>query len=320
MRFAIVGNSGSGKSTLARQIAATHSLPSLDLDTVAWEPGQVAVPRSAEAAGSDVCAFCERHDGWIVEGCYADLTRRALGYSPLLLFMDPGVEACLWNCQQRAWEPHKYESKDAQDARLEFLMSWVRDYYTRDGDLSHAEHLRLFDAYRGPKRRLTTAVDGAFVQRLPVRWYADGVDDLGSRFETCTIAKREWTHAAHLTVGLWHVRRYGPDQALVRLRTGIRGLNESHGGVNTDTDGYHETITAAYVQLLAGYLDAWPRELPLSEAVAALLESPLASKHALLTFYSRERLMSTIARAVWVEPDLGPIRADARVGWDAAEV
>jgi adenylate kinase family enzyme len=318
MRVAIVGNSGSGKSTLAHQIAATHSLPSLDLDSVAWEPGTVAVPRSAEAAGGDVRAFCEQHDGWIVEGCYADLTRRALGYSPLLLFMDPGVDACLSNCRQRPWEPHKYRSKDQQDARLEFLMSWVRDYYTRSGDLSHAEHQALYDGYRGPKRRLTASVDGAFVQRLPVRWYADGVDDLGSRFETCTIAKREWTHAAHLTVGLWHVRRYGPDEALARLRTGIRRLNESHGGVNSDTDGYHETITAAYVQLLAGYLDGRPR--PLSEAVVELLESPLASKHVLLTFYSRERLTSTTARAVWVEPDLAPIRANVRGGLDAAEV
>jgi adenylate kinase family enzyme len=309
MRVAIVGNSGSGKSTLARQIAEIHSLPSLDLDRVAWEPGQVAAPRSAEAAGGDVRAFCERHDGWIVEGCYADLTRRALGYSPLLLFMDPGVDACLSNCQQRPWESHKYASKEEQDARLEFLLSWVRDYYARDGDLSHAEHQVLFDSYRGPKRRITTVVDRAFVEQLPVRWYADGVDDLGARFEACTITKREWTHQAHLTVGLWHVHRYRADEALRRLRAGIRRLNESHGGVNSDTDGYHETITAAYVQLLADYLDA--NDLPLSEAVAALLQSPLAAKTVLFTFYSRERLMSTTARAAWVEPDLAPIRSSA---------
>src|SRR5262245_49156254 len=142
MRVAIIGNSGSGTSTLAQQIAVTHSLPSLDFDSVTWEPGEVGVARSADAAASDVRAFCEQHDRWVVEGCFADLTRRALGYSPMLLFMDP------------------------------------------DGDLSQAEHQSLFEAYRGPKRRLTTTVDGAFVQKLPVRCYADGVEDLGSRFET----------------------------------------------------------------------------------------------------------------------------------------
>ena len=284
-----------------------HSLPTLDLDTVAWESGQIAVAREVEAAAADVRAFCEQHDNWIVEGCYAALTRRALAYSPMLLYMDPGADACVANCRQRPWEPHKYASKDEQDARLEFLLSWVREYYTRAGDLSHAEHQALFDAYRGPKRRVTAAADRAFVKQLPVRWYADGVDDLGARFQACTITKREWTHDAHLTVGLWHVHRYGADEALPRLRAGIRRLNESHGGVNTATDGYHETITAAYVQLLAGYLDA--SDLPLTEAVAALLESPLATKTVLFTFYSRERLTSTAARAVWMEPDLAPIRS-----------
>jgi adenylate kinase family enzyme len=307
MRVAIIGNSGSGKSTLAQHIAAIHSVTALDLDSVAWEPGKVAVARSANEAAGDVRAFCEQHDRWVVEGCYADLTRRALEYSPMLLFMDPGVDACLSNCRERPWEPHKYASKDEQDAGLEFLLSWVREYYTRSGDLSHADHQALFDAYRGPKRRLTDAVDGAFAQRLPVRCYADGVEDLASRFETSALAKREWTHSAHLTVGLWHVWRYGPEEALMRLRSGIRRLNESLGSVNTATDGYHETITAAYVQLLAGYLDACPRDLPLSQAVAALLEGPLAAKTVLFTFYSRDRLMSTTARAAWVEPDVAPL-------------
>ena len=309
MRVAIIGNSGSGKSTLAHQIAAMYSLPALDLDTVAWEPGQIAVARDVAASAADVRAFCERHDDWVVEGCYTTLTHRALAYSPMLLFMDPGADACVANCRQRPWEPHKYASKDEQDARLEFLLSWVREYYTRAGDLSHAEHQALFDAYRGPKRRLAAVVDQEFVQQLPVRWYADGVDDLGARFQTCTITKREWTHEAHLTVGLWHVHRYGADEAMRRLRAGIRRLNESHGGVNSDTDGYHETITAAYVQLLAGYLDASDR--PLGEAVAALLRSPLVAKTVLFRFYSRERLMSTAARAAWVEPDLAPIRSSA---------
>jgi len=309
VRVAIIGNSGSGKSTLAQQIAAMHLLTTLDLDSVAWEPGKIAVARDVEAASADVRAFCQQHGNWVVEGCYAALTRRALEYSPMLLLMDPGVEACVANCRERPWEPHKYASKDEQDERLEFLVSWVREYYTRAGDLSHAEHQALFDEYRGPKRRLTTVVDRAFVERLPIRWYADGVDDLGTRFEACTITKREWTHQAHLTVGLWHVHRYGAEETLRRLRAGIRRLNESHGGVNSETDGYHETITSAYVRLLADYLATY--DGPLSEAVATVLGGPLVSKTVLFAFYSRERLMSTTARATWMEPDLAPIRSGA---------
>ena len=137
---------------------------------------------------------------------------------------------------------------------------------------------------------------------------------LAVRFTALTLAKEEWTHAAHLTVGAWHVDRHGPVEALARLRDGIRRLNESHGNVNTATDGYHETITAAYVTLLAAYLDACPPGLPLAARVERLLAGPLAGRDMLLTFYSRERLMSTDARARWVEPDLGPLRIEAVLG------
>ena len=136
-----------------------------------------------------------------------------------------------------------------------------------------------------------------------------GVDELAARFEACTIPATEWTHEAHLIVGLWHIDRYGADDALVRLRSGIRRLNESQGGVNSATDGYHETITAAYVQLLDQYLASCPDDLPLGDRVAWFLTSPLAAKRALSAFYSTERLLSTTARAGWVEPDLAPLSA-----------
>ena len=83
-----------------------------------------------------------------------------------------------------------------------------------------------------------------------------GVDDLAARFTACAIPAKEWSHAAHLVVGLWHVHRYGADGGpRCDCARGIRRLNESHGGVNSATNGYHETITAAYVQLLAQYLE-----------------------------------------------------------------
>ena len=56
---------------------------------------------------------------------------------------------------------------------------------------------------------------------------------LAARFTALTLPKEAWTHAAHLTVGTWHVDRYGAADALPRLRAGIRRLNESHGNENT---------------------------------------------------------------------------------------
>jgi adenylate kinase family enzyme len=165
LRIAIVGNSGSGKSVLARELAARHHLPALDLDTVAWEPGKIAVARPIEDALADVRAFTADRERWVVEGCYAELTRAALGFSPLLIFLEPGLERCLENCRNRPWEPHKYASKAEQDSKLEFLLAWVRDYYTRDGDLSLRAHQALFDEYAGPKRKVTNDSERADVLR-----------------------------------------------------------------------------------------------------------------------------------------------------------
>ncbi len=157
-RIAIMGNAGSGKSTLARAFERGFGIPGLDLDSIVWEPGKVAVPRERSDVLKDLRAFCETHDGWVVEGCYAGLVGAALDYAPALIFLEPGVEACLAHCASRPWEPHKYRSKAEQDERLDFLLSWVREYYSRSDDLSLSAHQALFDGYGGPKRKVLEPV------------------------------------------------------------------------------------------------------------------------------------------------------------------
>lgn len=155
MRFAIVGNSGSGKTTLARMLSDGEHVTVLDLDTIAWEPGKIAVARPFEEAANDVRVFCRLHESWIIEGCYAGLVEASFEFEPLLLVLDPGVERCLQNCRSRPWEPHKYASKEEQDKGLAYLLEWVEEYYSRDDDMSLAAHKALFDKYNGPKKWLT---------------------------------------------------------------------------------------------------------------------------------------------------------------------
>jgi hypothetical protein len=133
------------------------------------------------------------------------------------------------------------------------------------------------------------------------------LDELAARFAAQAIPASEWNHRCHLLVGAWHVFHLGPDLALERLRAGIRRLNQVHGTPETETRGYHETITRAHVELLAIFLGGFPAATPLEARAAALLESPLASPQALLRFYDRPRLLSPAARAGWLEPDREPL-------------
>lgn len=151
MRFALIGNSGSGKSTLAAWLCVQTGGSCLDLDTIAWEPGKIAVPRRHEDAVADLIAFCDTPKPWVVEGCYADLIGETLRFNPTLVFLNPGSDQCVANCLARPWEPHKYPSKAEQDERLAFLLDWVRDYYSRDGTMSLGAHRALFDRYPGRK-------------------------------------------------------------------------------------------------------------------------------------------------------------------------
>lgn len=166
MRIAILGNSGSGKSTLAARLARDHRLESLDLDTVAWVPGQEAVARDPEEAAELVRAFCARGDRWVLEGCYATLIDVALAANPVLVWLDPGSEVCQAHCRARPWESHKYSSPAAQERNLAMLLDWVTGYDTREGELGRAAHAAVYDRHHGQKIHWTREADDDLVARI----------------------------------------------------------------------------------------------------------------------------------------------------------
>jgi len=151
----VIGNSGSGKSTLSRRLV----LPHLDLDTVAWYPNPPPKRQPIEDSARAVDAFIAEHRDWVIEGCYADLAALALPHATELVFVNPGVDACIKNARARPWEPHKYATREAQDANLPMLIDWIAAYATRTGPLSLAAHRALFDGYAGAKRELTSLAE-----------------------------------------------------------------------------------------------------------------------------------------------------------------
>ncbi len=150
-RVVIFGNSGSGKSTRARSLG----LPHLDLDTLAWEPGLPPTRRELAASTADIETFVAANPTWVIEGCYADLLDLVVPDATDVIFLDLSVEACVANARARPWEPHKYESREAQDANLDMLVDWIRQYPVRDDTFSRDAHEALFDRAAGRKHHMT---------------------------------------------------------------------------------------------------------------------------------------------------------------------
>jgi adenylate kinase family enzyme len=166
-RYVLVGNSGSGKSTLAQRLARSGPRAHLDLDTLAWEPQKPPRRRPIADSAREIASFMDANEQWVIEGCYADLLDAPLGRCTRLLLLNPGIEACIANARLRPWEPHKYPSKEAQDANLEMLIGWIRDYETRRDTFSLAAHRALFDSFAGDKVELTSR---EAIATLPESW------------------------------------------------------------------------------------------------------------------------------------------------------
>jgi adenylate kinase family enzyme len=150
-KILVFGNSGSGKSTYAKALARRHELTHLDLDSIVWEPGQIAVQRWKEAVAISLSAFIEDHAAWVIEGCYGDLVKAVSAHCTTLIFLNPGLEACLENNRLRPWEPQKYASLEQQNSMLGNLQAWVAEYYERDDAWSYKAHREIFDEYPGLK-------------------------------------------------------------------------------------------------------------------------------------------------------------------------
>jgi hypothetical protein len=131
---------------------------------------------------------------------------------------------------------------------------------------------------------------------------AAGIAAFIEDFESRRLPKSRWSHQAHLLVGLWYLSRHEPDAALAIVRERIRAHNEAVGTPNTDSSGYHETITRLYLAGIAAHR-ARTAGSGLEECLRELLASPLADSGWPLEYYSRRRLFSVDARRQWVEPD-----------------
>lgn len=130
---------------------------------------------------------------------------------------------------------------------------------------------------------------------------------LGEGLVARSLAREEWTHEAHLGATTYLLLER-PDIDLDKELPGlIRRFNESVGGVNSDSEGYHDTITRAFLHGIRLFLSEADTSEQLHELVNDLLLSPMGHREWPLRFWSKDRLMSVEARRGFVPPDLAAL-------------
>ncbi len=129
------------------------------------------------------------------------------------------------------------------------------------------------------------------------------IEDIALGVIRKSLPKASWTHAAHFAAALWILQ--SPEyEAFRQMPDLIRGYNEATGVANTDTDGYHETITLASLKAAQHILKSSPKEEPLYEVANTLMESKFGKSDWLLDYWSKKHLFSVKARRKWVDLDL----------------
>ena len=155
-RVIIFGNSGSGKSTLAKRLTKQYGCAHLDLDTIAWLATTPPQRQSLDVSQRQIDDFVKENESWVIEGCYADLLELVAASATKAIFLNLPVSQCIENAKNRPFEPHKYESKAAQDANLEMLIDWIAQYDVRNDTFSKQAHQKLYAEFTGEKNIILT--------------------------------------------------------------------------------------------------------------------------------------------------------------------
>ena len=128
--------------------------------------------------------------------------------------------------------------------------------------------------------------------------------NLISQFRSQMLPKSLWTHEAHLVVALWHLLEYrNINNALCYLRSGIILHNYSVGIPNTESRGYHETITIFWLKEINKFIESQNNSRDFETLVEKLLKNtPFTQKDYILRFYGKEVLKSAEARGFYIPP------------------
>ena len=126
------------------------------------------------------------------------------------------------------------------------------------------------------------------------------INELVESFIDTNLPKEKWTHGAHLTTAIWHLKSYDFYEALCLIKCRIIAYNLSVGGVNNSSMGYHETLTVFWMKVVYFYTTNH-KQKTLVETCNSFLNSQLSTRELPFYFYEKEKLMAAKARAIYME-------------------
>ncbi|MEM6913939.1 MAG: hypothetical protein AAF511_08170 [Pseudomonadota bacterium] len=132
------------------------------------------------------------------------------------------------------------------------------------------------------------------------------IESIAKRLLDRSLPKAEWTHAAHWAAALRIAKTDA--RPFETIAAAIPPYNEAVGGQNTDTDGYHATVTYACMTLAELVMAEADDDISLSQIHRTVMTSPLGDMDWLKRHYSTDRLWSVKARREPLEPDLAPLK------------
>jgi uncharacterized UPF0160 family protein len=132
------------------------------------------------------------------------------------------------------------------------------------------------------------------------------ISDIHIGLVSRTLPKSEWTHAAHFAAAISMLAdpREDPFTSLPDI---IRKYNLATGVENTETEGYHHTITLASLLAAEHILTNAPNDMDLFEVTNRLIESEYGTSDWILGYWTRTVLFAPKARRIWVPPNIKPL-------------
>jgi hypothetical protein len=116
------------------------------------------------------------------------------------------------------------------------------------------------------------------------------------RLEAGTLPPAEFGHRGHLRAGFLYLRRHDFPDACVAMKRAIRGFATTIGKATL----YHETLTIAYLALIAERLYEEPAALPFEAFIERYPE--LANREYFERYYPRGTLDTAEAKATFILP------------------